>query len=311
MYVWASNDKEITSKVDVLTSRKTINPGISKINESQTVENQINELCKLLNDEAREKCLELSKQIVSLNAERTQASKLRKDEIDLKTRENNILITQYLSEFSENGAGAIPAYNDVKLNRTVTEYLFYRPVLYRQAGSEDFVHGLVLLKVNTNSLIADVDKATRSILLIVLIISVVTIVAGAVVALGFASKIVNPIIMLEKTVTEISEENDKERLLAGDITDLPNNEIGRLGDSVNRMKKDLGYNERELNLQANEATPIQQSMVSLEPLSGNFKQNISNISDTKISEFAYYKGAAGASGDYFDFNGAFKIRQSY
>lgn len=301
LYVWASNDKEITSKVDVLTSRKTINPGISKINESQTVENQINELCKLLNDQAREKCLELSKQIVSLNAERTQASKLRKDEIDLKTRENNILITQYLSVFSENGAGAIPAYNDVKLNRTVTEYLFYRPVLYRQAGSEDFVHGLVLLKVNTNSLIADVDKATRSILLIVLIISVVTIVAGAVVALGFASKIVNPIIMLEKTVTEISEENDKERLLAGDITDLPNNEIGRLGDSVNRMKKDLGYNERELNLQANEATPIQQSMVSLEPLSGNFKQNISNISDTKISEFAYYKGAAGASGDYFDF----------
>lgn len=301
LYVWASNDKEITSKVDKLTTRKTINPGVSKFNSSQTVENQINDIARLLNNEAQEKCLELSQQIVALNSERATASSSRRNEIDTKTRENNIQITQYLAELGEKGAGSIPGYDDVKFNRAVTDYLFYRPVLYRQANSQEFVHGLVLLKVNTNSLIADVDKATRNILWIVLIISAVTIVAGAVVALGFATKIVNPIRMLEKTVTEISEENDKERLLAGDITDLPNNEIGRLGDSVNRMKKDLGYNERELNLQANEATPIQQSMVALEPLSGNFKQNISNISDNKISEFAYYKGAAGASGDYFDF----------
>lgn len=301
LYVWASNDKEITSKVDKLTSRKTLNPGVSMLNLNLESEHKIQDMAIFLDVEAKQRCTEMSKQIVQLNMERQTANSARKNEIDAQTREFNLLITQHLKELGENGAGSFPSYSDEKLDRSVTDYLFFRPVLYRQASSENFVHGIVLLKVNTHSLIEDVDKATRNILYIVLAISIVTIIVGALVAFGFANRIVRPIRMLERTVTEISEENDKERLLAGDITDLPNNEIGRLGDSVNKMKKDLGYNERELNLQANEATPIQQSMVSLEPLSGNFKQNVSNISDDKISEFAYYKGAAGASGDYFDF----------
>ncbi len=304
LYVWASNDSNISSKVNRLSSRKTIIPGVSMFSSSQQAEHEIMQRCFDLNQEASELCGKTESKIAELNAEISGATTSRRAEIsNLNAGYRNEIQKQLLS-LSEKGSDSFPPYNDEKFNRNVTEYLFYRPVLYASGVSNQqnqYVHGILFLKVHTDSLIRDIDNASRNILYIVLILSAITIVLGILGANLFAGRIVRPIQMLEKTVTEISEENDKERLLAGDITDLPNNEIGRLGDSVNRMKKDLGYNERELNLQANEATPIQQAMVSLEPLAGNFKQNISRISDENISEFAYYKGASGASGDYFDF----------
>lgn len=304
LYVWASNDSNISSKVNRLSSRKTIIPGVSMFSSVQQAEQEIARRCLDLNQEAGELCGKTEAKIAELNAEISGAANSRRAEISDLNAGYRSEIQKQLLELSEKGSDSVPPYNDEKFNRNVTEYLFYRPVLYSAGAASQqnqYVHGILFLKVHTDSLIQDIDNASRNILYIVLVLSAVTIVLGILGANLFAGKIVRPIQMLEKTVTEISEENDKERLLAGDITDLPNNEIGRLGDSVNRMKKDLGYNERELNLQANEATPIQQAMVSLEPLSGNFKQNISRISDENISEFAYYKGASGASGDYFDF----------
>lgn len=304
LYVWASNDANITSKVDRLSARKTIIPGVSMFSSAQELEQEILQRCSELNLEAYEICGKTEEKIAELNSELSGATNSRRIEISNLNAGFRNEIQRQLLALSEKGSDSVPPYNDEKFNRNVTEYLFYRPVLYSTGGADQknqYVHGILFLKVNTDSLIRDVDNATRNIFYIVLVLSAIAIVLGIFGANLFAGRIVRPIQMLEKTVTEISEENDKERLLAGDITDLPNNEIGRLGDSVNRMKKDLGYNERELNLQSNEATPIQQAMVSLEPLSENFKQNISRISDKNISEFAYYKGASGASGDYFDF----------
>ena len=271
------------------------------LSSAQETEREILRRCVELNSEAYERCGKTEAKIAELNAGIAGASNSRRIEISNLNASYRSEIQRELLALSEKGSDSIPPYSDEKFNRNVTEYLFYRPVLYSSGASNQYVHGILFLKVNTDSLIRDIDNASRNILFIVLALSAIAITLGIIGANLFAGRIVRPIQMLEKTVTEISEENDRERLLAGDITDLPNNEIGRLGDSVNRMKKDLGYNERELNLQANEATPIQQAMVSLEPLSGNFKQNISRISDENITEFAYYKGASGASGDYFDF----------
>lgn len=301
LYVWASNDANIASKVNRLSSRRTIIPGVSMLSSAQETEREILRRCVELNSEAYERCGKTEAKIAELNAGIAGASNSRRIEISNLNASYRSEIQRELLTLSEKGSDSIPPYSDEKFNRNVTEYLFYRPVLYSSGASNQYVHGILFLKVNTDSLIRDIDNASRNILFIVLALSAIAITLGIIGANLFAGRIVRPIQMLEKTVTEISEENDRERLLAGDITDLPNNEIGRLGDSVNRMKKDLGYNERELNLQANEATPIQQAMVSLEPLSGNFKQNISRISDGNITEFAYYKGASGASGDYFDF----------
>lgn len=302
LYVWASNDRNIQEKVTKLSARKTIIPGISKLSETQASENEISRVLGELNQQIVLNTAEITGKIAELKSELANSSATSKRlEISEQTAQYRSQLQKKLLEMSVTGSGSVPEFSDGKLNRSVTEYLFYRPVLYSSGSSEKYVQGILFLKVNTDSLIRDVEVATRKILYIVLVISIITVVIGILVAEGFAARIVKPIQMLEKTVTDISEENDKERLLAGDITDLPNNEIGRLGDSVNRMKKSLGYNERELNLQANEATPIQQSMVSLEPLAGNFKQNISRISDKNVNEFAYYKGASGASGDYFDF----------
>ena len=301
LHIWASNDENIKNKVDVLNARKTsFDPGVSELVKNIENETEVLEQIKLVNEDAGLQCGEIVTQLALLSSESAKATPDRRQEINESMQHLNIQLNNKLNEISQKAASAIPEYNDKELDREITEYLFYRPVLFRSGQSHDFVRGLVFIKVNTSSLIEEVDASTKLIIVSVLIIALFTIAVGIVAAIIFAMKIVKPISRLEKVVKNISEENNKELLLRNEIKNLPNNEIGRLGESVNRMQFDLGVNARELNLQLN-ASEIQQGLVPLEPLAGNVKQNISKISDSNVNEFAYYKGAAGVSGDYFDF----------
>ena len=301
LHVWASNDPAITQKIDKLNKNRTnFEPGVSLMVKDVQAETDVFEICRAVNEEAVSSCSKLIEQLSALNSEGRNASSERRLEINEQMKQINVQLNSQFTELSMKSGGAIPAYNDRKLDRSVTEYIFYRPVLFRSGVSKDFVRGIVFVKVNTAALIREVDDSTRVIVYSVLIVALVAIGMGIIAALIFASRMVRPISRLEKAVKGIAEENNKELLLRNEIKNLPNNEIGRLGDSVNRLQRDLGFNARELNLQLN-ACEIQQGLVPLEPLAGNIKQNISKITDNTVSEFAYYKGAAGVSGDYFDF----------
>lgn len=301
LHVWASNDENLKNRVDVLNARKTsFDPGVSELIRDIENETEVLGQIKLVNEEAGLQCGEIVTQLAQLSSESAKASAARRQEINESMQQLNVQLNNRLNEISQKSASAIPSYSDKELDRDITEYLFYRPVLFRSGQSHDFVRGLVFIKVDTSSLIEEVDASTKLIIISVLIIALFAIAVGIVAAIIFAMKIVKPISRLEKVVKNISEENNKELLLRNEIKNLPNNEIGRLGESVNRMQFDLGINARELNLQLN-ASEIQQGLVPLEPLAGNVKQNISKINDNNVNEFAYYKGAAGVSGDYFDF----------
>ena len=301
LHVWASNDPAITQKLDKLNKNRTnFEPGVSLMVKDAQAETEAFEICRAVNEEAVASCSESIERLAALNSESRNASSEHRLEINEQMKQINVQLNAQFTELSMKSGGAIPAYNDKKLDRNVTEYLFYRPVLFRSGLSKDFVRGIIFVKVNTSALIQEVDDSTKVIIYSVLIVALIAIGMGIIAALIFASRMVRPISRLEKAVKEIAEENNKELLLRNEIKNLPNNEIGRLGDSVNRLQRDLGFNARELNLQLN-ASEIQQGLVPLEPLAGNIKQNVSKMTDVNVSEFAYYKGAAGVSGDYFDF----------
>lgn len=301
LHVWASNDPDVKLKVDRLNKNRTsIEPGVSLLVKNVAMETEAMENCRLIAEEASASCSEYIDRLADLSRESRSADSARRLEINEMMKQINVQLNGMFTELSMKSAGSIPKYNDSRLDRGVTEYLFYRPVLFRSGASKDLIRGIIFVKVDTSALIEDVDYSTKVIIYSVLIIALVAISMGIAAALIFASRMVRPISRLEKAVKEIAEENNKELLLRNEIKNLPNNEIGRLGDSVNRLQRDLGFNARELNLQLN-ASEIQQGLVPLEPLAGNIKQNVSRQADDNVSEFAYYKGAAGVSGDYFDF----------
>ncbi len=300
LHVWVSDDPNIKSKVDRLNSRRTsFESGVSLLAKQNENEQIAAQSCYELNVLVQQALSSKIKERTKLFNERTSASQTRKTEIDNTLKELDIELKNQLEKYSKDGEGSIPNFSTESLNYNTFDYIFYKPVLFRSNNSSDLVRAIVFIKVNTSSLLESISVARTKVIYIVLITSVLFIAIGCLGAFIYANYIVKPIRRLEKVVKDISEEHDKEKLLGNKIENLPNNEIGRLGDSVNRMQTDLGFNAQELNLQLN-ASEIQQSLVPLEPLLGNIKQNISSINDSLVQEFAYYKGAAGVSGDYFD-----------
>lgn len=301
LYVWASNDKNITEKIDMLNSRKTsFIPGRSMLSKDSDSVQKFQEIVGLINEEAVKLCGEQVKKLSELSQESARAKSSLKKEINAQMQAINIDINTKLTELASKSIGSIPEFDKNRIDGEITDYFFYRPVLFRSGKSTEFVRGFVFIRIDTSSLINELNNSIKTISYSVLYIALFSILVGIISAIIFAVRMVKPISHLESVVKEISEENNKELLLRNEIKNLPNNEIGRLGESVNRLQRDLGFNARELNLQLN-ASEIQQGLVPLEPLSGNVKQNISRIEDKNVSEFAYYKGAAGVSGDYFDF----------
>ena len=300
LYVWSSNDANIISKVDRLNlEEKSFEPGVSLLVKENQTEKIAEQTCLKINAFVQN-ALDLKlKERKKLFEERKTASSSRKIEIDNLLKKMNFDLENQMQKYSEDCEDSIPSFGIKSLNSSVTDYIFYRPVLYIGENSSDLVHAIVFIKVDTSSLVESIASSRKKIVGIVLFTSVIFIFVGFIATFIYANYIVNPIRRLEKVVKDISEEHDKEKLLANKIENLPNNEIGRLGNSINRMQLELGFNAEKLNLQLN-AVEIQQSLLPLKTLSGNIKQNISSVNDSSIHEFAYYKGASGVSGDYFD-----------
>ncbi len=300
LYVWSSNDANIISKVNrVNLEEKSFEPGISLLVKENQTEKIAEQTCLKINAFVQNALGLKLKERKKLFEERKTASLSRKIEIDNLLKKLNFDLENQMQKYSEDCEESIPSFCIKSLNSSITDYVFYRPVLYISENSSDLVQAIVFVKIDTSSLVESIVVSRKKIVGIVLFTSVIFIFVGFIATFVYANYIVNPIRRLEKVVKDISEEHDKEKLLANKIESLPNNEIGRLGNSINRMQLELGFNAEKLNLQLN-AVEIQQSLLPLKTLSGNIKQNISSVNDSVVHEFAYYKGASGVSGDYFD-----------
>jgi hypothetical protein len=144
-YVWATNDTNIRNKIDT----KELTYGHSALTDKTMTE--IASHCAELNTEAVREAGEIASSITELNVEGVQlalktdkASVTRREEIAEITTQLTSRLNTVMDGLSEKGSGSFPKFNSGKLDRTTTEYLFYRPVLYRQGSSQNYVRGIVL-----------------------------------------------------------------------------------------------------------------------------------------------------------------------
>jgi hypothetical protein len=299
-HIWATNDPDILKKSDTAA----LTPGVSRLTDPLSP--QLPKIADELNAQAKKDVSAMSQAITDLTQEALklalktdQASVTRRDEIQNQTRQLETRLNAQLSALSSD-VGSVPAFDTQRLNRSVTKYLFYKPVLYRRGGDDTYFRGMVRLEVSTDRIIAEVDAARTNLLRITILIALIVVGVGIVGAFILASIILLPVNRLVKGVETIRDTEDKEKLEGHVIDTKTHDELATLAETINQMTTGLvkaAAASKDLTV----GKEIQKMFIPLDLNSKGEKSTTGSAETEFIELFGYYEGAKGVSGDYFDF----------
>ncbi|WP_428769015.1 SpoIIE family protein phosphatase [Treponema sp. HNW] len=303
-YVWASNDPDIAQKIDT----ENLVLGSSRFIHEETA--VFAERIPLLNEEAEKQVGKVNADIVALTSEgialalKTDARSVeRRNEIQQVTSRLTQTLTRSLNEVSKVGEGSLPEFNNESLSRNITEYVFYKPVLYRRGTDRNYVRAVILLKVSTEDLIKNVNKSTVTVISIAGGIAFVAVLIGIAGSLILALIIIKPLRRLASHVVMIRDTGDKTELAGKDIPVTAGDEIGLLSENVNDMTRALVEAAVNANMLLG-GKEVQRAFLPLDEViigGKKVKQSVGRLDTPHAQFFGYYEGAKGVSGDYFDY----------
>lgn len=300
-YVWASNNPII----DTLIDTEVLIPGESRIVNPILL--QIAEKILELNNNKTYNVQKTLRQISELGAEYTSlvsqnSDDNKKQDLYALIRELNTKLEIELHQIAKENLSSIPPTNAKTLDRTNANYLFYQPILFRQPGEENFVHGLVIIEVNTENLINSLYETRKDVAVSTLIISLIVVLMGIIISSNLSFYIVKDLKSLAKHVETIKHTENKAELLNKKIFSKSNDEFGVLCTNINEMTEFLGqaaiYESMLLG-----GKEVQRSFLPLDTANKETKAKLSvgHIETENVQFFGYYEGAKGVSGDFFDF----------
>ena len=300
-YIWATNDNFINNKID----ESEIRYGKTLIKDEQLlgITHKFIDLNKIIVEEQKELSDDIKKhedQALYEYSKNTEEGEKEGEKLSKKSQQLRNKLDDNLMVYSKENLGSIPYFDVNNLDMNNTEYLFYKPVIYRDAKLGTYVQAVVVLELSTESLIDNVTKEMTRILTLGLIIAAVAVLAGIVGSYLFASLIVRPIKKLEAHVTMIGETKNKINLKGKDVKIKSKDEVGRLGDAINVMTRELVTNAEEEEL-AMDGKAVQKAFLPLADTGVNTKNTIAEYEDKNLQIYGYYEGEAGVSGDYFDY----------
>ncbi len=300
-FVWASSDANILQHINT----DSLLLGQSEL-KGYTQEN-LSDALTSLNLEAIEYVGEHAQLIEQLNTEalnyvsrQDDAGREKRDEIQTSIRQTEEHITERLKALANTGVGSYPTFEPTKLSRSQLEYLFYKPILYRQTGDESFVHGMVYLKISIENLLNQVESKQKEVVAITLTISLIALFAGILGAWILASIITKPLKELAVHVAMIRDTEDKEKLAGKSMKIRQKDEVGLLGEIINEMTDNLSKSAaaaKDLTV----GKEIQKMFIPLDTDEAGRKLISGKRIEKNIEFFGYYEGAKGVSGDYFDY----------
>lgn len=298
--VWATTDEDIVSKTD----SDTFIPGVSRLNVEEW--NDILKKCEELNTKAAEEAGDISLNITELTSEgialasRTDTKSVeRRSEIQTIRNQLSSKLDSILNTISTQAEGSFPQFDPANIDTENTDYIFFKPILYRQGNDSNYVHGVILVKISTESLIQQIEHEKDIIIKTCIVVLVLALLLAIFSTYIMASLIVRPIKKLVAHVAMIRDTDDKEKLDGKNIVIESKDEIGMLGDTVNEMTKGLV----EAAVQAKNLTmgkDIQTRFIPLEIKDG-ITLTTGKLQAKGADFFSYYAGADDLSGDYFDY----------
>lgn len=301
-HVWATNDTDILDKINT----GEYEAGVSVITDELSVE--LENLRKELDSKAEKSVGALASGINDLTREgieivqetQTQITRKRLQDIQTVTRNLEEQLNLKLNDLSRLSTGAWPEYPQKRFDKNITEYIFYKPILYRTGDTDSYVQGIVRIGISTRGAIAALSVTIKNLIFTTLIVALIAIAIGIGGALILASVIVSPIIKLVSHVEKIGATEDKEKLEGQDIYVKSRDEIGLLGNTINEMAHGLikaAAASKDLSI----GKEIQKMFLPLETDKNGAKLSTGVFKEKNITLFGYYEGAKGVSGDYFDY----------
>lgn len=288
-YIWATSNTDL---------KDVHRDGTFKLEEDYMP--LILENLQKLDEEAALKAGPLAQRISELNSEDINVTGRTDEEIDADISATRTEMNEILNSMANGAFSSIPPYDYENMELTPRNYLFYKPIMYRQGNTGSFVHGIVFVEVSTEALVENINMVTRYVFIIAAIISVLVITIGAILSMILASAIAKPIKKLAKHVQVIAGTKDKMKLKGKNIQIKSNDEIGTLSDVVNEMTQSLAKAAEDEKLLM-DGKVVQQAFLPLSRSQQGLKETVSRLQTEALDAFGYYEGASGVSGDYFDY----------
>lgn len=295
-YVWASNDPEILRKIDT----EDIQHGVSKLTDEVTP--MLAEMSEELNSRARDQVGSIVESITALSNEARPLalndSRFIEIQNTLRSMEN-----QVTAELNSIGSeiGSEPAFSRKRLaDNTSRDYLFYKPVMYRQGTEDVFFRGLVRLDVSIDSIAEQIAEGKQELIRVILLVALSAVGIGILGALVMSALIIRPLKTLVSHVEVIRDTEDKAKLEGLDVKIKTKDEIAVLGKTINDMTHGL-VKAAQASQDMTIGKEVQKKFIPLE-LDREGNKLSSGAKDAKYAHFfGYYEGAKGVSGDYFDY----------
>ena len=300
-YVWATNDGELPQQAVRSIGQHRMDDQISKIVPGLAA--GINEQAAAKVGFIVEDIQRLNEQVEPLverfirtgNTEDEQAI----DQIQQELRNLDTELNRRLYEIG-NQTASYPPYISGELSSEVTNYTFYKPVVFRTQGEDSYFRGIVRIGISTSGILRSIAESQQQLIRIISMIAAAAIVLGIVASLILSSIIIKPINLLVKGVALIRDTEDKEALKGHEIKVKTRDELSVLADTVNQMTEGL-VEAASANKLLTVGKEVQKKFIPLrEDTSGN-KLSTGKEENADIAFFGYYEGAKGVSGDYFDF----------
>ncbi len=299
--VWASNDPDGSSMLD----GSELRPGRSALTD--TISPRIPEIAAAVDKRAAEEVGAIAETLARLQEEAralavriTPENETKLSQIAATTRDLERTLNERLQVIAREITGSEPAYDPAALDPGTTEYVFYKPIVFRQGQDGIYYRGMVRLAVSTDLINQELRKATVNLVRITGSIALLVLAVGVGGAALLSWYIVSPIRKLVAAIERIRDTEDKEQLKGERIEEASRtDEIGSLASAVNTLTEGLV----KAAAASKDLTVGKQTQKMFLPLEERGKDKLSTArKDTAdVSFFGYYEGAKGVSGDYFDF----------
>ena len=308
-YIWATNDPNILATFENPGSSDKINTdqlilGVSQIQDK--VSPEIEELSENLNARARAEISEDAANLTQLDERTLELVTQEGEEVDRELQQ----IDEAMQELRERIQKALLRIGDVRRSEPEfsqenlidgpTNYLFYKPVMYRRSGSDIYYRGTVRLGVSTDTLVQEIMESRNTLIFRTGIFTVIAMLLGILGALILASIIVIPIKRLVRGVEIIRDTEDKGKLEEHVIKVKTRDELSVLANTINQMTQGLvqaAAASKDLTM----GKEVQKMFIPLEKDKAGRKLTTGREVNQNIEFFGYYEGAKGVSGDYFDY----------
>ncbi|TFG83219.1 MAG: HAMP domain-containing protein, partial [Spirochaetales bacterium] len=299
--MWATNDPDILDKIDgsalVLgesSLRDALTPRLAAIAAA------IDEKAAAEVGTIAEELQRLQDESMTLATKLDAASQERLTELSASSAGLQRELTRRLAVIADGAISSEPAFDPTALSTEPGNFIFYKPILYRQPREPIYFRGMVRIEVSTELIVAEVLRSRDILLRNMAIVAAIALAAGIIGAITLAGIIITPIRKLVKGIEHIRDTPDKKELSDFSIAIKSRDEIGTLADTINDMTMGLVVAAKEAEF-LTVGKEVQKMFIPLETNALGEKLTTGYEDTPTHSFYGYYEGAKGVSGDYFDY----------